>query len=214
MMSFIKSGFLVFLLLFFFVSKVYAQTPMEGGIYRIEPELIQEKTVSQATIVSDLTKFGDYSFDISDSLLDFGKPLPTNPVIRSNSIKVNSGSVSYFLKAYENHQLLSPKSGSIIPDTICDQADCSENTSSIWKSVLIYGFGYRCEGTSTCGQSFPNQDSFKQFANKSKDEIPQHLINEDTSENNVDISYKINISSKESSQTYSNVVTFLLLPSF
>lgn len=212
-MGLIKVGLVFFLFLSAFDQKTNAQTPMEGGFYKIEPSASDLPEVERAINSSVVKSYGSYSFNISESQIDFGKIVPTNPLTRKNTIKTNS-STKYFLKAYENHQLLSPKSG-VIPDATCDSGTCSEQTSSIWKSILAYGFGFHCKNTEgNCGQEFLTPDSYIQFADKSKNEPYNYFLSDVTGKNQLEITYKLNISSKQKPGSYSNNLTLLFLPSY
>lgn len=214
LMGFIKAG-VVFLLFFLvFIQKVNAQTPMEAGLYKIEPNASDLPEIEQTHSSSVVKSYGSYSFGISESLIDFGKIVPTNPLTRKNVVNLDSPAARYFLKTYEDHQLLSPKSGSIA-DTTCDSGTCSEQTSSVWKNVLAFGFGFHCRNINgACGQEFLSDDYFMQFADKSKNEPYNSLLSGASGKNQLEITYKLNISSKQKPGAYSNNVTLLALPGY
>lgn len=187
---------------------------MRGGLYKIDPGSSDLQVVEQEKDNSVVKTYGSYSFGISESLIDFGKIVPTNPLIRKNIINLNSSKTNYFLKAYENHQLLSPKSG-VVADTTCDSGTCSEQTSFAWKNVLAFGFGFNCESVNNnCGQEFLNIDSYMQFADKSKNEPYNSLLTMASGKNQLELTYKLNISSQQRPGAYSNSVTLLALPSY
>lgn len=206
--------FLVLLFIQAFSQTTHAQTLMKANPYKIEPIPIDEKIIEEPKSLPIIRSYGAYSFGISESLIDFGDIIPTNPLTRKNVIYLDSSKAKYFLKAYENHQLLSPKSGTIA-DATCDNNTCSEQTSSVWKNVLAFGFGFNCKNLNgDCGQEFLNSDSYMQFADKSRNELYNNLLSGIKGKNQLEITYKLNISSKQRPGAYSNNVTFLALPSY
>ena len=169
-----------------------------------------------------------FSFSISNTLIDFGLLSPTNPVTRTTTLTIsNSSAPSYQVTASENHQLQVVKTGAIIPDTTCDKGACSQTQAAEWSNILTYGFGYRCDSISITSQdaksptcmkndaSFSNSGYFKQFADASKKESSQVLINGGKgSAQKATVIYKVNIPSSQASGNYSNSVTYVAVPSF
>lgn len=206
--------FLLFLLaLIAFSNQVYAQTPMEGGYYKIEQTQVDDQTNQDSVSPpKDVKSYGSYSFEISESLIDFGQITPTNPLTRKNTVKIDSDR-GYFLKAYENHQLISSQ-GETIPDTTCDSGSCTEKTSDVWKSTLTYGFGFNCKGSNSCGQDYLTDDTFSQFANKSRNETYNTLSSGSKGSNKINLTYKLNISSMQRPGSYSNTITMIYLPEY
>lgn len=171
----------------------------------------------------------DFSISVSNSLIDFGTLSPTNPITRTNTISVSNLSAPGFLvTASENHQLLAPRSGAIIPDTTCDRGSCSESFASQWTSALTYGFGYRCDavsvliaGTKSRGcvsndlAFFYNKDAFRQFPDASKSEKAIPILKGGRGRNQKGtITYKANISSSQPAGLYTNSITYILTPTF
>jgi len=158
-----------------------------------------------------------FRFSISNTDLNFGILEPTNPVYRNNTLTIlNRSAYGYAVTAYENHQLLVPASGALIPDTTCDGGTCTESTSALWSNVLTYGFGYRCDAVtvSECATGFSTADYYKQFADDSKGESPQTVMTgTDVGTNKqVKITYKINISGTQVAGEYSNQIIFIATP--
>jgi hypothetical protein len=160
-----------------------------------------------------------FRFSISSLLIDFGTLTPTNPVKRTNTLTVSNGSAhGYAVTAYENHQLLVPAAGTIIPDTTCDTGLCTESTAAPWldSSILVYGFGYRCDNLSGSDCVSFTTDYYKQFADESKGEVPQPVmtsLNVGT-DRQAQITYKVNISGTQPAGRYSNVITYIATPTF
>ncbi len=160
-----------------------------------------------------------FSFTISQTQIDFGILSATNPVTRTNSLTISNGSAGgYTLTASENHQLLLPDSGSLIPDTTCDDGICSQSASAAWTSTLTYGFGYRCDNISgtDCASGFAATTFYKQFADASKSETAQTVMSGTNAGEDIqsDITYKVNISGSQAAGTYTNVVTYIATPTF
>lgn len=171
----------------------------------------------------------DFSISVSNPLIDFGTLSPTNPITRTNTVSVSNLSAPGFLvTASENHQLLSPRNGAIIPDTTCDRGSCSESFASQWTSSLTYGFGYRCDAVSVliagaksrgCVSNdlafFYNKDAFRQFPDASKSEKAIPILKGGRGRNQKGtITYKVNISSSQPAGLYTNSITYILTPTF
>lgn len=161
-----------------------------------------------------------FSFSITNISIDFGTLTPANPVYRQSILSVtNQSSGGYVVTAYENHQLLFPEMGALIPDTTCDGGTCSEINARTWTSNLTYGFGYRCDivtGTNYCSSDFSSSDTYKQFADNSKSESAQIVFSSHVSGVNqqAQVTYKVNISSMQTAGTYNNVITYIATPTF
>lgn len=160
-----------------------------------------------------------FSFSISETLIDFGILSPTNPVTRINILSVNNTSTpGYSVTASENHPLRSQASGATIPDTTCDNGNCSEINSRLWINTLTYGFGYRCDpvsATNYCSLSFSQIDYFRQFADSSNSETAQVVFSNSSGSNQqAKITYKINISGSQQTGIYNNNLIYIATPSF
>ncbi len=170
-----------------------------------------------------------FSISVSNTLIDFGTLSPTNPVTRNATISVtNLSAPSFTVSASQNHQLLSPKNGAIIPDTTCDKGICSQTGAATWSNVLTYGFGYRCDNLSILlrgrgGRSclrndlsfYFNQNFYRQFSDASKSEKAAAIMNGDKGRNQkATITYKVNIPSSQAPGVYTNSITYLAIPTF
>lgn len=159
-----------------------------------------------------------FAFSISTNTIDFGTLSPTNPLTRTNILTVSNQSAGgYVVTASENHQLLVPGSGAIIPDTTCDAGTCTETTSSAWTSTLTYGFGYRCDAVTTdyCAAGFSDSTYYKQFARADTSETAQTVMSGATGRSQQSqITYKLNISATQVAGFYSNVVTYIATPTY
>lgn len=160
-----------------------------------------------------------FRFSISNLEIDFGTLTPTNPVTRTSTLTVSIGSANgYTVTAFENHALLIPGNGQMIPDTTCDSGTCSETTSSAWTSTLAYGFGYRCDNVSgtDCASGFSSGNNYKQFANNSLNELSQPvMVGTNVGRNKqATITYKVNISGTQPPGSYTNQIVYMAVPTF
>lgn len=186
------------------------------------PENSEVKADSTYTVYSgfpytdSITKF---RFSISETFIDFGVIDPGIPVSRTNSLTVYPGKAfSYSVYASQNNPLTAAEGGNIIPNTTCDDGNCTENSSSEWISSLTYGFGYRCdnqEGTN-CPPSFNTATFYKHFADSSKNQTEQEVM----SGANIGkyrrskITYKVNIQATQPAGLYNNIVRYIAAPAF
>ena len=158
-----------------------------------------------------------FSFSVSAPLLDFGVLSATNPVTRNATLTVSSPGNGYQVFAYQDHTLLSKKNA-LIPDTTCDNGSCSEITPSIWQNNLTYGFGFRCDSITknACFEEFEAENTYKQFSDKGKKEIPQPIMLSESpvSDQQAKLTYRVNISGTQTREAYANTVTYIAVPNF
>ena len=160
----------------------------------------------------DIEDSHPFSFSVSNNLVDYGPLTATNPVSRTTDLIISKGSSrGYSVFAFANRELSDVNNNSI-PDTTCDNGTCSETSSGVWSGNLSFGFGYRCEiEASPCSKDFLIENSFKQFANDSKSEAYEAIINSFDSRK-AKIEYKVNISNNQAKNSYSNSITFIAIP--
>lgn len=157
-----------------------------------------------------------FSISLSSSLVDFGSLSPTNPVIRTVDLGINSeATYGYSVMVFENKPLKNDKA--FIPDTTCDNGRCDAENADEWINVLTYGFGYRCDNIigADCDSSFANPNFYKHFPDIASNDDPQPIMAGIGSNNKeVRISYKVNISGTQAQGTYNNVITYIAVPNF
>ena len=149
-----------------------------------------------------------FVFSLSDTIVDFGKLSATNPVTRTNTIDIVPGSAGgYSMQAFEYHELSA--NNNMIPDTTCDNGTCTQETASVWESILSYGLGYRENG-------FGLQGEYKRFANASKNEPAQAIMSggNHNTESHTTVTYKVNISKSQPIGLYQNIITYIAVPNF
>lgn len=161
----------------------------------------------------------NFRFSISSNFIDFGLLQPTDPITRTQTLTVSNGSAyGYAVDVAENHALLVPSSGAVIPDTTCDGGTCSDTTASAWSNVLTYGFGYRCDNISgtDCSSDFSNSAYYKSFANLANNQTPQAVMSSLNVGKNrqVTITYKVNTSASQSPGNYVNLVRYVATPTY
>jgi hypothetical protein len=180
----------------------------------------------QTTSKLPVKKQVPFVFSISQTLIDYSTLSPTNPIKRSNELSVSTGSANgYSIIAFEDKELSAAaplsggsKSSAFIPDTTCDNGQCSQISSGPWTNPLTYGFGYRCDNVEgiDCASGFSEPELYKQFANASMSETPQKIAasSKTESNNSVRIIYKLNIPGTQPFTFYSNTITFIAVPNF
>ena len=160
-----------------------------------------------------------FSFRISPLTIDFGTLTPTNFVSRTQTLTVSNGSAyGYAVTATENHQLLVPATGALIPSTSCDSGTCTTNTATAWTNTFAFGFGYRCEYSagSICASDFNGSNLYRPFADKSLGQSPQVVMSSPnvTASKSETITYKVNVSASQAAGDYSNVIEYIATPTF
>lgn len=159
-----------------------------------------------------------FTFEIDNNLIQYGPLIPGEPILRSNLLTINSDNYSYSILAQQNHQLSDQEKNLLIPDTTCDNGICSEKEAFEWSNPLTYGFGFRCEAKSKsgCETDFEKPQSFRQFANYEKGELPIPIINQDqlNTTQTHRIIYKTNVSLLQEKGIYQNTIKYIAIPNF
>lgn len=146
-----------------------------------------------------------FRFTIPDVSVDFGELTPTNPQKRISTILIDPGSaIGYIVLSNENHPLQNI-SKNIIPDTTCDDGQCSKTSSSLWTNPLTFGFGYNLNEST---------DNYQPFASDAKNDPPVPIMNGTREKNKIQITYKVNISQTQAQGWYNNDITYVATPNF
>lgn len=155
-----------------------------------------------------------FSISSSGSIIDYGKLYPTNPITRDSRLSIDSlGSNGYAVFAYQDHPMTGISANNIIPNTSCDRGLCSKTTPALWNDSLTYGLGYSCEDIINSPCNNFGKDLFKKFADEaSSDSYEAVLYSDKASNDEAKIIYKLNISSSQPTDTYSNKTYFIALP--
>lgn len=161
-----------------------------------------------------------FSISLSSDLTDFGSLSPTNPVIRTIDLSVNSLIAyghSVIVSENESLSTIPSSSKAFIPDTTCDNGGCSAENANKWNNTLTYGFGYRCDNITgvNCDASFATPDFYKHFPNIANNDDPQSIMAGIGSNNQeARISYRVNISGAQDQGVYNNIITYIAVPNF
>ncbi len=162
-----------------------------------------------------------FSVSLSSDIIDFGILTPTNPIIRTVNLSIQSSlPLGYSVLAFENHPLKndSDVSGDFIPDTTCDNGTCNQERANEWINPLTFGFGYRCDNVigSGCDNSFSNANFYKPLANAFILHYPQSVMkSQESKESVIRLSYKVNISkTQKTKEGYNNTITYISVPNF
>jgi hypothetical protein len=161
-----------------------------------------------------------FSIWLSSNIVNFGDLIPTNPIIRNVDLSIENPPIhGYSVFAYENEPLKSnsPTNKMLIPNTTCDNGQCSAQNASEWTNVLTFGFGYRCDNLigTNCDRSFASHNFYKRFPNLVNNDTLQTIMSGIESKNiKARISYKVNISKAQKPGKYTNVITYIAVPSF
>jgi hypothetical protein len=245
-------GWILFLILFFCFSKkeILAQTFISNN-YRIEQGNFNVTSGKKTSSIYQLTDtvgqnapgnyqgnssniqsgfqyiyntFNTFSFKIDKLGVNLGTLIPGVGSTDTNIITISTPSGNgYEILVHENHPL-ALNFGTTIPDTTCDNNDCSETVSKQWTSNSKYGFGFNVLGidsnsnVNNVGTSsyFTNQNYYRQFADFSASENSQIIMSENSPANNhsARITYKALVSSTQSSGNYQNSITFIAIPKY
>lgn len=168
-----------------------------------------------------------FSILLSSNIVNFGILSPTDPVIRTVDLDIYSLKThGYSVIVFENKPLTiippaesdsAPTNSAFIPNTTCDNGECSAENSSEWTNALTYGFGYRCDNVIgvDCDSSFVTANFYKHFPDIANNDDPQPIMSGIGSDNKeIRVSYKINTSGTQTQGIYSNVTTYIAVPNF
>lgn len=181
---------------------------------KVKPNIIQG--VGFSAILSDSTDSQNkpFVFSISDSVLSFGNIKPGEPVVRNQAITLTPGSANgYQVLASQNNPLRSEDKNEI-PNTSCDNGNCTNMLADYWQLPLTYGFGYRCENI--IGQpclAGINGLSYKRFSNLEVDEKASLVLySAESVTTKALIEYKINVPGNQPDKPYSTTITLSAFP--
>ena len=87
-----------------------------------------------------------FSFELSDTTLDFGTLIPGTPVTEQLTATITHRGQGYEVMVYQDHKLQTFDGNTWIEDTACDNPYCDADTAESWISSAVYGFGYNVTG--------------------------------------------------------------------
>ena len=156
-----------------------------------------------------------FSFQISKLAISFGTLIPGTPATDSHTLTVSAGGAGgYQVKAFESSPLKTFGSLSTIADTTCDTS-CDEETAGEWTSDSKYGFGFKVSGEDV-PDDFTNDDYYRQFADLSSAETSQIVMSSIYvgKSRQSTITYKVNVSGVQEAGIYTNLVTYIAIPTY
>ncbi len=150
---------------------------------------------------------------VSQDTIDFGILSATNPITRTLTLKINSSNDSGLSVSSFIDKALSDENKKLsIPNTHCDNTNCTHAIASTWENLLTYGYGYRCDSPS-CVEDFLLPNTYKPFAMLSAAQIPQHILQSyESGQKEARITFKVNISTSQEIGIYKNIATFVVAP--
>ena len=168
--------------------------------------------------------FNQFSFFIDDLSLDLGTLTPGVGSTDSNIITISTPSGhGYQIMAHQNHPLWID-SQSFIPDTTCDDGNCSESVSGLWQNNDTYGFGFNAIGIGPSGENtgigtssiFPTVNYFRQFADYFQNENAQIIMSQNSpvKDQSARSTYKALVSTTQTTGQYQNIITFTAVPKY
>lgn len=157
-----------------------------------------------------------FSFKVDNVFIDFGTIYAGTAVYRSNNVTVSTNSSQgYSVTVSENHQLMIPSRGVMIPDTACDGPSCDTGTAKVWTLPGTYGFGYNCQDVSgtNCSGDFLGSTYYRPFiASPSAVTVMSGAIAGRNKKSQ--ITYKVNVSGTQASGLYTNIINFIATPTY
>ncbi|HSW97642.1 MAG TPA: hypothetical protein VLF89_07500 [Candidatus Saccharimonadales bacterium] len=166
---------------------------------------------------TDNQPHSDFRFLLSDNIVDFGPLSPTDFITRESSLSVlGDPSYLYTILAFENHPLQNAKN-QIIPNTTCDDGNCTDTQAADWTDTLTFGFGYHCQNIEgrDCEKNFKNNDSYKKFSLNDNNQNGKTIMSGDIREEKKSkILYKINVPGTQQQGNYQNVITYIAVPMY
>jgi hypothetical protein len=159
--------------------------------------------------------FYQFSFAVDTLDIDFGTLVANVATTAVSTLTLSTPSGNGYQITSQANQPLTNIYGSTIPDTVCDDGNCTESVYSDWINPTTHGFGFNASGIGT-SIYFASNNSYRQFADSNQLETPQILAAENSPVTNRQtiITYKINIPSNQSAGTYHNYLTYTATPKY
>ena len=161
----------------------------------------------------DELKSVPFTADNSVSILSFGQVKPGESLLRSNTLTIIPGSAPGFQTiGYMDHALKSVHK-SEIPNTSCDNGNCTNVLPDTWTLPLTYGYGYRCDNVSNDSCNMVLKDTYRRFSNAETNDTPVTILySNDKLKSKVEFSHKINIPGSQKLTGYKNTLFFVTSP--
>lgn len=159
-----------------------------------------------------------FRFTISNTQINFGTVIPSNPVTKNTILTVTFGqSGSYQVTAIEEGPMKTLNEGYYIPDTSCDGGNntCSESVAKSWTSTAAYGFGYNMSGQDI-PTDFIDSNYYRPFPDRLQNESPAVVMfsNNIGINRQATVTFKLNVSPLQPGGNYQTIINFAAIPSF
>jgi len=152
-----------------------------------------------------------FTFELSDTTLDFDTLIPNTPTTRSLTTTVSHRGQGYEVKVYEDHKLQTFDGGEWIIDTICENDPaCTPTQAEIWDTSSDYGFGYNVSGHDVT-TDFAGLTYFRPFST-----TPATFLtsNEAALNRQSLVTAKVIIGNTQAAGTYQTVLRFIAVPKY
>ena len=157
----------------------------------------------------------EFMFSLLDDIINYGPLSPTNFITRASTIVLSgAASYNYTVLSYENNSLQNQNNQSI-PNTGCDDGNCTAISASEWSDPLTFGFGYHCGNTH--GQdclSFSEVNDYKKFSQGTLYQAEPVLEGNLYQEKQAKIFYNINVPGTQASGIYQNTISYIAVPMY
>jgi hypothetical protein len=166
-----------------------------------------------------------FSFSISNINIDFGTLTLGVGSTQQTTLTVKAGGAGgYSVKARENHPLQNDATTATIPDTLCDNGNCTQTQAEVWTQSTTEGFGFNMSGDDV-PSDFVDSTYFRHFADASVPEDPGTIMNKNEVtwdypnnlwpwESIANVTFKINITPGQTGGTFRNMIMFTAVPSY
>lgn len=151
-----------------------------------------------------------FSFELSDTTLDFGTLLPNTPVTEQLTATVNHRGQGYEVKVYEDHKLQTFDGSAWIDDTVCDGPNCTATNAEVWDLPGTYGFGYNVSGHDVS----PDFEGLTYFRPFSTSPVTFMESSQAAKDRQSLVKAKVNINSTQGAGTYQTVLRFIAVPKY
>lgn len=160
-----------------------------------------------------------FGFSLTPTSINFGTLTAGTPVTDNIVLTVSSGGAGGYRVTVQENKPLTSGSGNTIPDTTCDNGDCTESSATTWNQSSTYGFGYTLFGNDVptpFPTGSPAGNLFKQFSDRTLNETPETvMVSSPVGKNRSStMTLKVNVSGTQAAGSYQNILTFIATPGF
>lgn len=191
-------------------SKQTATFPVQG-------KFVSGKNYTVFYGFKDIPAKNFFALKINTDKMTFGRITPGEALQRTITQDIIPGSSTGFqLFAFEDHSPLDKAKKVSVPDTTCDNGNCTNALTDTWNSPLTYGFGFRCDSKdSICSTAFLETGVYRKLPSlEFGDNALPFAYGLGIKPKQVTTTYKINIPGSQPEGIYQNKITLLASPLF